>query len=132
MKVYVATSFLNREAARQAIRQLRLAGHAVVGDWTGHAVEGENPGDAECLLRAFALEDFYAVQCADALVLLHDERGRASFTELGIALGHPGQMVIVVGGAGSAPDHGPIFYALPWVYHFPSLADAIAFLGSHP
>ncbi len=128
MRVYVATAYGNREAARAAIRELRLAGHTVVGDWTYHTTEGETESDADMLLRAFAQEDRHAVEDADALLLLHDERGKGSFAELGIAVGAGVRCIVVVGGEDMAPYKGPIFYLLPEVVHVDSVLAAINYL----
>ncbi len=128
MKVYTATAYVNREEAREFIRKLRLAGLTPVGDWTSHTTEGETVEDEQRLLRAFAAEDRAAVAQADAVVLLHDECGKASFTEFGMALSSTGKYVLVVGGQGAAPVRGPIFYLLDDVLHFDTQKKAVAWL----
>lgn len=135
MRFYVASKFERKEEVKAIMRSLRLAGHTIVGDWTSHSTDGEDPGDVVALLRAFAREDRDSVVAADAVVLLHDERCKGGFTELGVALGARERIgildrphVYVVGGAGAAPYKGPIFYALPEVLHFDAVGDLLDYL----
>lgn len=133
MKVYVASKFERKAQVREAIRQLRLAGHTVVGDWTQHTVEGEGKEAAWAMLVAFAKEDRDAVLAADALLLIHDDNCRGGFVELGLAIAarllpwssRVEQRILVVGAGDAAPTLGPIFYFLPEVEHYATVEAAV-------
>lgn len=80
MKVFVASSFLNKEKTRRLQRQLRDAGHTITYDWTIH--EGSN--NYKILMRE-AKHDMQGVLDAEVLVILWPGRFGTS-GELGAAI----------------------------------------------
>lgn len=128
MRFYVASKFERKADVQRTIDALRRLGHTIIGDWTTHDAEREVGAARERMLTAFAKEDRYAVEHCDVFLLLHDERCRGGFTELGIALANR-RRIIVIGGASSFPEKGPIFYADPAVEHYDNTAMFLASIG---
>ena len=128
MRIYVATSFLNRNEARRVMVLLRAAGHSITHDWTYEDPYGRVGPELQRYFGECAATDVAAVVAADALLVLHHERGRGMLVELGIALADPAKPILVVG----APPFAPIFYALPRVRHFPAIGPALQALGEVP
>jgi len=80
MKIYVASSFLNKDAAREMQDLLKRYGHEITYDWTQH------PSSTDWgIFREECKKDLQGIVDADALVVVLPGRlGTAS--ELGIAL----------------------------------------------
>lgn len=89
MKIYVASSFEQKEATKQAHELLERAGHEITLDWTTHKwLNGEDDDQKEVLYREYAVADVEGVMAADVFILLLGERKSAgAHIELGIALG---------------------------------------------
>lgn len=91
MKVYLASSFLNKEAARSAMNMLEDNGFTITTDWTVH----EGLPELE-VLKQEASEDLRGVKDADVFIMLWPGR-MGSNAELGAALAY-GKPCILVGG----------------------------------
>lgn len=95
MKVYVATSFANKQVAKEFNEKLKEMDIEISHDWTGEH-EGNRTGEElERYLHNCAIDDLEGVQECDLFVLLTDDRGRAAFTEFGLALAWGKKIVIV-------------------------------------
>lgn len=91
MKLYVASSFLNKENARTAMDMLENAGHTITSDWTKNVLE---PTVRD--LAKESVKDLQGVKDADVFILLWPGR-LGSAGELGAALAL-GKTAILVGG----------------------------------
>lgn len=97
MKIYVASSFLNKPATRAAHAKLREAGHEITWDWTQEDASHlpfKSP-EYYAFLEACGERDRIGVLEADAVVALMHEECRDTLTEIGIAIG-AGKRVIAV------------------------------------
>ncbi len=92
MKVYIATKWENKPAAREVRKQLIEMGHKVTSQWLD---TGEYDGPAEIA----AQRDINDVLDADVLLLLQDgyniEGGCGMWVEMGIAIAE-GMPVVVI------------------------------------
>ncbi len=79
MKIFVASSFLNKKETRKVIRTLRKAGHEITVDWTLKK-------NCKQALQVQAEVDAEGVSNADVLVVLWPGRS-GTITEVGIAIG---------------------------------------------
>lgn len=88
MKIYVASSFLNKPEVKAAQEALVAAGHGIAHDWTPDVAPGAKGSD-DFLRYCWhsGVKDYYGVQRADALIILNDLRGRDMLVEFGMALG---------------------------------------------
>jgi len=112
MRIFVASSYLNKRKARQAMEWFRIRGHTITFDWTR-----PERGKTAWYLRKKALADFNGVMDADLLVVIWPGR-LGTATEIGIALGK-GIPVIIVG----QPDVMSIYWYYPDVRIVPTLKD---------
>jgi hypothetical protein len=120
MKIYVASSFLNKDNARLAMDMLENAGHTITNDWTKH----HDAEDLSLQDRARdALEDLSGVRDAQAVVFLWPWRFGGS-SELGIALAL-NKYIIVVGGVQWETN---IFLYHPDIHYAAMMTDAIQLL----
>lgn len=119
MKVYLASSFLNKDNARTAMDMLRNAGHEITNDWTTH----ETTSDLSVLERE-SVEDLIGVQDADVLVFLWPGR-MGSNAELGAALAL-GKPAILVGGINRFDS---VYFNHPLVRYAGTMTDAIKALN---
>lgn len=91
MRVYVAASSAELSRAKEAMRQLRAAGHQVTQDWVAEieAVGAANPtGAAKSKRVKWSASCLYGVEQADAIWLLMPEtEGFGAAVELGYAIG---------------------------------------------
>lgn len=124
MKIYVASSFVNKDAVRSAISILESAGHSITHDWTVHDDGGRTGEELVAFLKQCAQQDFDGVVNADAILVLNHELGRGMFTEMGIAqaLGKP----IAVCDVDRANN---IFFHMPGVRVCDSVVDAANYFG---
>jgi hypothetical protein len=116
MKVYVASSFSRKPDVRAMQELLRAEGHEITYDWTPEDASGLEGDDLFFALRGGAERDLAGVLAADALIVLHDDRGRGMATEFGAALA-AGKLVIVVGARVTTGEMRNVFYYLPGVIH---------------
>ena len=114
MRIYVAARFDNKEAAREAMRQLQCAGHEIVFDWTVHG-GAENGSEA----RRQAMADLGGVASADVFVLLAAENMRGAFVEMGVAMAYYKRIYVV-----NSPGN-TIFYSHPLIHHVKSIDEVI-------
>jgi hypothetical protein len=129
MKVYVASSFSRKDDVRAMIALLRAEGHEITYDWTDEDASGLEGDALHAALRAGAERDLKGVLAADALVVLHDDRGRGMATEFGVALA--ARKVLVVVGAGvTAGEMRNVFYYLPGVVHVDTPNEAAAIVAA--
>ena len=91
MRVYVAASSSELPRAKEAMMQLRAAGHEVTGDWVAEieAVGAANPADAAKSKRVkWSASCLYGVEQADAIwLLMPASEGFGAAVELGYAIG---------------------------------------------
>jgi nucleoside 2-deoxyribosyltransferase len=118
MKLFVASSYLNKANARAAMRKLRKAGHEITFDWTQPE---QMKTDADW--RRKASEDFRGVVNAEVLIVIWPGRMGTS-TEVGIALGR-GIPVFIVGD----PGRTSVYWYHPLVAVVPDLDTALLELG---
>lgn len=119
MRVYVATSFANYRAAREAQVKLRAKGHHITHDWTVE-VDREVHDFAAC-----AVLDVEGVRTARALLYLAMPQCRGALVELGIAMAL-GKTCVVVDGE----EDTCLFVAhYPAIVHVPDIDAAVAYLG---
>jgi hypothetical protein len=92
LKIYVAASSQEIPRAQRAMRSLRAAGHAIVGDWTVPVLARGYGGDANRQVppaerRSESMACLKAVTEAEAVLLLAPEtRSCGCWVELGYAL----------------------------------------------
>lgn len=115
MKIYLASSFLNKDSARQAMNMLEDAGHIIVTDWTTH----EPTNDVNVLANE-SVEDLEGVKDADVFILLWPGR-MGSNAELGAAL-VLGKPCILVGGVNRFDS---VYFNHPFVRLAGTMTDAI-------
>lgn len=124
MKVYVATSWANKDEAAAVMGRFRAEGVEVTHDWTRNSDEGLEGKEKAKYLTKCAETDFMAVRDCDLLFLIADDRGRGSQTELGLALAWGKHVVIAKGAAVSN-----VFFLLTnWRYKSIDAAFAMALL----
>lgn len=99
MKLFVASSYLNKAEARKVMRKLKAAGHTITFDWTRKERVSTTAQKA-----AKAQADAQGVWDADALVVVWPGR-YGTATEIGIAIA-AGISVFVVG----EPDVPSIYW----------------------
>lgn len=134
LSFYVASKFERKTQVKALMEELRARSHTILGDWTGHTVEGiADPKRRANMLTAFAVEDLRAVLRCEVFVLLHDDHCRGGFSELGIALaagcgGFVPKRIFVIGGETRSPENGPIFYHCPQVEHFGSVGEFLNYI----
>lgn len=118
MNVYVASSFLNKTAAREAMDKVEAAGHRITYDWTVH----EGSTDPEVLMREAVL-DLFGVHQTDVLILLYPFRhSSAGEATAALALRKP---VIIVGITRNELASMFLFAFHPLVVVVPTIEDAI-------
>jgi nucleoside 2-deoxyribosyltransferase len=116
MRVYVAAPWADRSAAHIFAVALRHQGFEITRNWW----------DAECeeddyeMLAEHAVEDIYAVEDADAFVLLQLDKSEGKAVEMGVALA-AGIPIIVVTYGGNPSN---IFQHHPSVLLVNSVGDA--------
>lgn len=125
MRVYVASKFENRDAARAAHTLLRLAGHEVTFDWT-------DEGEAGRTRRVSAWLDFAGARAAHVTIVLADYDPafgpmRGALIEAGVTLAAGGLVFYV-----SRTPVGTIFDALPVWRYFDSVEEAVAAIAAVP
>lgn len=111
MKLYLASSFSDRDVLRSWADDLRRAGHIVTSRWlSGSHDIVEHSGDE----RRLAEEDFEDVEAADTLVLFVPVNGRRGgcHVEFGLALAWGKRLIIV-------PSRSNVFHWLPTVECYP-------------
>ena len=111
MKIYVASSFLNKSAARRAMRLLQKDGHTITSRWTAH-----RPSTKTRVLHDEAIKDLQDVRAAQAMVVIWPGRLGTS-AEIGAALisGKPVHMV------GAVPTDQSVYFNHPLVTVWPKL-----------
>jgi hypothetical protein len=128
MRIYIASSFLNKENVRIARDLCVSAGHTITFDWTSEDA-GERTGlELANYLSNAALKDYNGARTADVLIVLHDDRGRGMATEFGIALGL-GIPVFIVGAYDPTGHMRNIFYHLH-VNHCASIVEVLERLAA--
>lgn len=126
MKIYVASSFEQREETKDAHTALLEAGHEITLDWTTHRWLKDSP-EAEGLYKEYALSDVQGVLDADVYILLLGSRASTgAHIELGIALGSNKKHILIVGDI----QQFTLFYRHPKITHLPTIKDAIEHIGS--
>lgn len=128
MKVYVAAKFENKEEARAAQALLREAGHTITHDWTGEDATGITGAALREYLTTAAAGDVRGVLDADAILLIHDDRGQGLYIEFGMALACVSGPIVVVRGLSNAARI-PIFYYLPGIHHVETIEEAVALIS---
>ena len=125
MKIYVASSFEQKNDTIEAHRKLREAGHEITLDWTTHK-EIEAIQNDKKLAIDYAVQDVGGVLNADTYVLLlGDRKSAGAHIEFGIALGAKLKNIYLVGEV----KDPTLFYEHPSVKHVTSIEDLIKELG---
>jgi nucleoside 2-deoxyribosyltransferase len=107
-QVYVAGSFYEKAAVREAQTALKDLGFKISHDWTGEDATGKTGEALNTFLQYSATDDFNGVMACDFVVLLNNEKCFGAMVEFGMALAL-GRVVYVVG-----PQlRDNIFYHLP-------------------
>jgi len=115
-KVYVASSFLNKEAVREAEKTLRDNGFEVTSRWVNHTGAEDNCPE----LQREGLVDLHDLFAADVVLVLWPGRlGTAS--EIGVAIGR-GMPVCIINPSGK-PINMPFAYLPGYVRHFGSVEE---------
>ncbi|HVQ60395.1 MAG TPA: hypothetical protein VMS60_15955 [Solirubrobacterales bacterium] len=137
MKIYVGATFSRYLEARSVIDALVAAGHDVTHDWTRTAAFGADghplpdSGDGYELpaeeQAAHALDDLAAVKGADLLLILAEQASCGWPVEVGAALAWGKAEVWLV-----APFRPTVFWCLPQVSVFESVAQPLRELGATP
>jgi hypothetical protein len=95
-KVYIAAPWADRKLAEWAAGEFEKAGHKITHDWWNH----DGPQNDHQFLQKCAIDDFMAVEDADALVLYNTQkRGEETSgkqVEFGLALAW-GKQIYVIG-----------------------------------
>lgn len=120
MKVYLASSFLNKYNARQAMTLLELKGHTITYDWTVNQTI-EDPRSP--LWAEHAEKDMQGVKDCEVFILLWPGR-YSSNSEFGMALAL-GKPTILVGGVDKDIN---LFYHHRSVRFAPTISDAITMM----
>lgn len=116
IRVYVASSFLNKDAVRKAEATLREAGFEVTSQWVNHETAQGDPVE----LRQQGEIDLSDLLHADVLLVLWPGRlGTAS--EIGVAIGAEVPIYII---KDDAPIDMPFAY-LPEVHHLGAVEQFI-------
>ncbi len=125
-RIYVASSFEQKEDVRKLHRILIDAGHTITADWTTHTEidSMESATEREQLKRQYVIEDTEGVTEATVFALLiGDRKSTGAHIELGIAIGANIERICLIG----APDESQLFYDHPSITTFP---DAESFIAS--
>ncbi len=123
-RVYVASSFEQKEDVRVIHRMLIDAGHEITADWTTHneIASLESEQERKSLKQQYAVEDTEGVKSATVYALLLGERkSTGAHIELGIALGASIGKVCLIGN----PDESQLFYSHPAITVFPDVSSFI-------
>ncbi len=115
MKIYLASSFLNKKVAKDAMTMLEKAGHEITMDWTAHQHTNELG-----TLETQSVEDMKGVRECTALIYLHPGRN-GSNAELGAAIAFE-KYIIMVGGV---PRHESVYYNYPGIIHVADMDAAL-------
>ncbi len=121
MRVYVSTSFANKEEAKEVMEQFRSLGFTISHDWTEEKTEGESGESLKDFLQRCAVLDFQGVQNCDLFFLINDTRAKGAFTELGMAIAYEKAIIIT---RHSTVDN--IFSRLVDVMKFETIQDGIS------
>lgn len=121
--VYIATSFVNRDAARRVRDYLKSVGVVSTATWIDTHLEDSNALSNPCIGATEAEADLHDIRRGEGFILLREEGMPESTTggmhiETGYALAL-GKPVIVVG-----KRERCIFYALPGVQCVGSISEA--------
>ena len=118
MKLFVASSYLNKSEARAVMGILKKAGHEITFDWT-------KPEKIQTVAQRArkAERDEQGVTEAERLVVVWPGRVGTA-TEIGIALGQ-GKKIHILG----SPDLPNIYWDHPRVSFVSSVADLLDELG---
>lgn len=84
MKIFLATSFLDKALFKRYRDLLQQRGHDVY-DWASHKPIRPFKENQE-LTRDYAVENATAIVEADIFILVADERSHSSYVEFGVAL----------------------------------------------
>ena len=127
MRIYVAAKL--REDVVGSVRalyaRLRALGHVITHDWTQSDAPAE--ATAEFWTRC-AVGDAQGVESADAVIVLHHDKGKGLFVELGMAIALR-KKVIAVGNFAHSPEALCIFYWAPGVIRVSDEDAALAALN---
>jgi nucleoside 2-deoxyribosyltransferase len=128
MRIYIATKFENVQGFNVAREWLEKLGHSITHDWT---TEQFLPGESHSTPRVVAIAeaDFKGVADCDALLFLAYPKMAGAFSELGIALGLNKPIFVVDAFKEGNPPN--IFYSMPDVEHYNSLAEAVAAIDAY-
>jgi nucleoside 2-deoxyribosyltransferase len=119
VRVYVAGSFHEKVVVRTVMDALVQEGHTISHDWTPMDATGLTGEALEAYLQISAEQDLLGVSTAEALVLVNDPKCRATYTELGYALGRHKPVFVL---NGHDPKASNLFFHLPEVIHVATLA----------
>lgn len=119
MKIYVASSILNREKVCDVIAELKAHGHEITQDWTKDIPDPKAPDFREQLWDC-GKRDFAGVLAADLVFILNHPKGKDMFTEFGIALGSNKSIVFV-----DSHVNNSSFFRCGSIYHATSVSDGI-------
>lgn len=122
-KIYVASSFLNKDLASRLMGDLREAGHSITHDWTTESTNGMAPIERAVYLEECAREDLQGVLDCDTLVLIDHPKARGAYTEFGAALALGKRIFVLL--AEAEPN---IFLRLPQVMHLANFDDLLKVL----
>lgn len=133
MRVYIATSFKNKEGFNNLKDLLEAAGHTITHDWSKDDASKYKDGpEKELYLMDCAIKSIGGICQAEAVVLLAAPDMAGAFVEMGLAIG-AGVSVIVLD-AFKEGNRDCIFYRLPGsglFQHIRNTDDLLSVL-SHP
>lgn len=129
MKIYVASSFHNKDEVRAAQMMLRDHGHEISHDWTPDVAPGERGSDQwNRYLWNSGRKDYDGIMSADAMVILNDIRGRDMLTEYGMAMGR-GIPVFFLRATAFLSTFVSVFLYCPNVVICDTMADVLHGIG---
>lgn len=128
MKIYVASSFLNKAEVKETQALLRSAGHHITWDWTNHFATGARGSDEwqRCLFVG-GRDDYKGIFDAQVGFILNDLRMRDTLTEFGMFLGQKKPVVFVRGDAFKT-DFTTVFLMSPGVQVVDTVGEGIVAL----
>lgn len=120
LKIFLASSWLNKNTAKHTMERLIAAGHSITYDWTVHPATEDT-----YVLARQSVADLSGVNDADVFILLWPGR-LGSSAELGAALAFGKQVIIV----GNVPVLDFIYANYPGVIIVDTVQKAIEVVAS--
>jgi hypothetical protein len=134
VNIYVASKFENKEAVREAMRELMADGHSITRDWTKEDDSGLEGTALKMYHQRCADDDIDGVIAANGFLLLHYPKVSGAASEFGAAvvkarMGLPMCIVVIDGHHPGHPRN--IFFHLGAVHHAANIHEARALFQSY-